>query len=71
MFWSSKKRWRFILNCAGIDNRGCALDFDVNELFKSIDKVSIEEAIEVNWLDIVRKNLRKFMLVEIIQLLDY
>lgn len=59
MFWSAKKRWRFILTCAGINQKGILLNFNVKELHKTIDEVSIEEKIEGNWVDIVQNKFKK------------
>ncbi|KAF5272143.1 hypothetical protein FQA39_LY01225 [Lamprigera yunnana] len=54
-FWTSDRKWRFILACAGLSAYGTPLDISVQELFFYINLTAVKENIKGKWISITKK----------------
>ncbi|KAI4461304.1 ire1-related [Holotrichia oblita] len=58
-FWSSERKWKFILACAGLGNNSDTPAFDLEDLHVCLDKVASKDNIKGKWVQVVKKQFPK------------
>ncbi|GJQ71228.1 hypothetical protein Trydic_g10971 [Trypoxylus dichotomus] len=58
-FWSSERKWKFILTCAGLGNRGGTPVFKLEDLHVCLDNVASKDNIKGKWVQVVKKQFPK------------
>ncbi|XP_076253408.1 uncharacterized protein LOC143191856 isoform X2 [Rhynchophorus ferrugineus] len=61
LFWSGERKWRFILNCAGISFTGVPLNINVAKVHDIIEKMANKGQIKGHWVNIIRRKFPKIV----------